>query len=309
MTRSKKRKAKYQLGIIFLLFAVVISFLIFYLSNNPLAVLSPGGIIAAKQRNLMITTTFLMLLIVVPVFILTFAIAWRYRAGNKKAKYTPEWDRNPIVETIWWTFPFAIILVLGIIIWNSTHQLNPRRPIDSPTKALNVQVVAMNWKWLFIYPEQRIATVNYVQFPEATPISFEITADAPMNSFWIPRLGGQIYAMAGMKTKLYLMADQKGEYKGLSANMSGPGFAGMKFVAKSSSSEEFNKWVKDVKRSNNKLNFETYNELSKPSQNNAVATYQLEEQNLYDDVIMKYMIPMEQKMSKGVAPNAKPRHQ
>lgn len=293
MTRNQKKGFKYELGVILSIFLIGLSSLIYYLANHPLAVLNPGGIIAAKERNLMVTTTLLMLLIVIPVFILTFTIAWRYRASNTKAKYTPDWDHHRAMETVWWAFPCAIIVVLAIITWNSTHQLDPFRPIDSTIEPINVQVVALQWKWLFIYPDQQIATVNFVQFPEATPVNFNITADAPMNSFWIPRLGGQIYAMAGMKRKLHLMADSTGDFRGSSANLSGKGFSSMSFMARSSTQQEFDSWVSSVKKSGKMLNDVKYKELSKPSENNKVVSFQLQDKNLYDKIIMKYMMPSE----------------
>jgi cytochrome o ubiquinol oxidase subunit 2 len=153
-------------------------------------------------------------------------------------------------------------------------------------------VIALDWKWLFIYPEQRIATVNYVAFPEKTPVNFQITADAPMNSFWIPQLGGQIYAMPGMSTKLHLMADRTGEFRGSSANISGEGFAGMTFTAKSDTSAGFDRWVKSIKQSPNQLSLGTYDQLAKPSQDNPPMYYSLKEHNLYDIVVMKFMEPI-----------------
>ena len=172
-----------------------------------------------------------------------------------------------------------------------TYELDPYKPIVSDVKPMKIQVVALQWKWLFIYPEENIATVNYFQFPQKTPIHFEITADAPMNSFWIPRLGGQIYAMPKMKTELYLMADEPGSYNGASANLSGVGFAGMHFIAEASTDETFQEWVKNAKQSSNTLNLEEYNQLAKPSKNNPVTVYQLEEKDLFHEILMKYMLP------------------
>jgi cytochrome o ubiquinol oxidase subunit II len=291
MPRNKKRGVRIEVLLVLAVLVSGLSLLIYYLSSHSLAVLNPAGIIADKQRNLMLTTTLLMLMIVIPVFILTFSIAWRYRAGNKNAKYTPEWDHHRALETIWWAFPCAIIIVLALITWRSTHQLDPFKPIQSATKPVSIQVIALQWKWLFIYPDQKIATVNYVQFPESTPINFNITADAPMNSFWIPRLGGQVYAMAGMKTQLHLMADRKDEFIGVSANLSGDGFAGMKFKALSSSQSDFDAWVKSVKQNSPIMNQQTYSLVAAPSKNNVVTSYNLEDNKLYDRVVMKYMMP------------------
>lgn len=252
-------------------------------------VLEPKGEIAHKQRNLMIFSTLIMLIVVVPVFVMTFYISWTYRASNTKARYTPDWDHNRLMESIWWGLPTAIILVLAVVTYKSSHSLDPYRPITSSKRPVPVQVVALRWKWLFLYPEQGIATVNYVQFPEDTPVEFTITADAPMNSFWIPQLGGQVYAMSGMKTKLFLMADAAGEYKGVSANISGQGFAGMGFVAKSSTSESFYDWVQAVKQAPLTLNAREYTALAEPSENNPPAYFGAHDAKLYDTIIAKYM--------------------
>ena len=164
-----------------------------------------------------------------------------------KAKHAPDWEHNYIAEYCWWGVPIVIIVILAVTTWKSSHDLNPFKPIESEKKPLAIQVVALHWKWLFIYPEQGIATVNFVQFPEKTPINFEITSDAPMNSFWIPQLGGQIYAMPAMRSKLHLIANEIGSFRGVSANISGKGFAGMTFTAKSSSEEDFDAWVQSGK--------------------------------------------------------------
>lgn len=259
------------------------------LHGNDLAILNPKGLIAEKQRNLIMFATLLSVIVVIPVFILTFTIAWKYRAGNIAARYTPDWDHNSKLEAVWWGIPIAIILVLSVVTWQSSHDLDPYKPLASTAKPVTIQVVALQWKWLFIYPEQQIATVNYVRFPAAAPVNFQITADAPMNSFWIPELGGQIYAMSGMSTKLHLMAGSVGSYNGSSANLSGKGFAGMKFVAESTSQADFDRWVAQAKTSPNRLDSAGYAVLHEPSENNPRATYSAAEHNLYDMVINKYM--------------------
>ena len=180
----------------------------------------------------MIFAALLSLVVVIPVFAMTIYIVWRYRESNQKAKYSPDWDHNSKVETIWWLIPTLLIVVLSVVTWNSSHSLDPFKPIKSSVKPLRVQVIALQWKWLFIYPEQGVASTNILELPVDRPINFEVTADAPMNSFWIPQLGGQIYAMAGMSTQLHLMASEAGTYAGASANLSGKGFAKMKFDTK-----------------------------------------------------------------------------
>ncbi len=287
-------KKKIHFAFFTLLFSGMALASILYLLYGDIAVLNPKGIIALEESNLIIISTLLMLIVVIPVFILSFIVAWKYRAGNKKAKYDPDWDHSTLAESIWWGVPFAIVIVLSIITWKSSHTLDPFKPIKASTKPITIQVVALQWKWLFIYPEQNIATVNFFQFPEKTPVSFEITADAPMNSFWIPQLSGQVFAMPGMKTKLHLMADEVGSYRGSSANISGKGFAGMTFVAKSSTQTDFDTWVESVKQSPHLLSLDAYKQLATPSENNPVASYVLTREDLYNWIVMKYMMPMKE---------------
>lgn len=265
-----------------------------YIRHYGIAVLQPKGQIADKQFRLIIVSTLLMLIVVLPVFWLTFWIAWKYRESNTKARYTPDWDHHPVLESIWWGLPCAIILVLAVVAWKSSHELDQSRPIYSSVMPLKVQVVAMDWKWLFIYPDHGIATVNYFEFPANRPVDFQITSDAPMNSFWIPSLGGQIYAMAGMSTQLHLIASLTGSYAGSSANLSGQGFAGMKFKAVSVSDIDFNDWVGQVSQSVGKLDMSSYYKLAAPSQDNPPANYAVTDPNVYDKVIMKYMAPRSQ---------------
>ncbi len=272
-----------------------------YANANEIAVFAPKGMIALQERNLIITTTLLMLIVVIPVIVLMFFFAWKYRATNKKAKYTPDWASNETLEAIWWAIPGVIILVLAVITWKSTHELDPYKPLNSSVKPITIQVVALDWKWLFIYPEQHIATVNLVEFPAGTPINFEITADAPMNSFWIPELGGQIYAMPGMKTRLHLIATDVGTFSGTSANFSGPGFSGMKFAARSVSQSEFLEWVSAVKYATSTLTNDEYLRLSAPSKNNPVSLYASVLDGLYDKIIMKFMTPEKDLMGKQEA--------
>ncbi len=282
---------KFKVAIITLVLLGIVAGTVLFFCTQNIAVLNPKGMIAIKQRHLLITATWLMLIVVIPVIILTMAFAWKYRASNKSAKYTPNWEHNYIAECLWWGIPCVIIVVLGVITWKSSHDLDPFKPIDTGKKPLTVQVIALQWKWLFIYPEQGIATVNFVQFPEQTPINFEITADAPMNSFWIPQLGGQIYAMPAMRTKLHLIASEVGTFRGSSANISGTGFAGMVFSAKATTEEEFTQWVQSVGQSPNRMTLDTYNELVKPSEYNPVASYVLVDGDLFEQVLRKYYAP------------------
>ncbi len=284
-------KTKYKLAILILLCLVAVFLFALFLRGRDFALLNPKGAIALQERNLIVIAILLMLIVVIPVFILTFFIAWKYRASNKKASYTPNWVGNVKLELLWWAIPGAIIFALSIINWKSTHALDPYKPITSDAKPIMIQVVALQWKWLFMYPEQNIATVNFIQFPVGTPINFKLTADAPMNSFWIPQLGGQMYAMPGMSTQLHLIADKAGEFNGSAAEINGAGFAGMKFVAKASSQSDFNNWVASVKQSPRILDLVEYNALAEPSENNPVAYYVSAEKDLYNKIIMKLMAP------------------
>lgn len=269
----------------------VIALAAIYISNNNIAVLEPKGVIGIKERDLIIDTSLLMLMVVVPAYLMAYTIGWKYRASNEKAEYKPDWDHSSLAEFIWWGVPFFIIVILSFFTWWSSHDLNPFRPIRNGKKPIVIQAVALNWKWLFIYPEHNIATVNYVQFPENTPVDFEITADAPMNGFWIPQLGGQIYAMPSMRTKLHLMASEQGTFRGRSSNISGKGFAGMTFTAQSTSPEEFRKWVASTKRAGSSLGEPEYRELVKPSEYDPVSLYRLEDTHLFDKIIDQYNIP------------------
>ena len=250
--------------------------------------LDPKGAIALAERGLMLQATLFMLIVAVPVFFLTFFFAWRYRASNKKANYQPDWEHSRMEELIWWAIPFEIVLVLGALTWTSTHELDPRMPIQAEQPAMVVQVVALEWKWLFIYPEQGIATLNYLALPVGQPVRFDVTSDAPMNSFWIPNLGGQIYAMTGMTNSLNLVADEEGKFIGRSANYSGEGFAQMKFTAEATSREEFDAWVKEVRTYPDTLTSQSYERLSTPSIPYAPVYYSLVEPNIYNKILSQF---------------------
>ena len=253
-----------------------------------MTLLDPVGQIGVDEKNLIITATLLMLLVVVPVILMTLVFAWKYRASNKNATYAPKWSHSTKIEVVIWTVPILIIIALGVITYKSTHALDPYRPIESDVKPVTIEVVAMDWKWLFIYPEQGIATVNKIVFPANTPVNFRITSDTVMNSFFIPGLGSQIYAMAGMQTKLHLIANKNAELDGISANYSGAGFTGMKFKAIATSQAEFDAWVSEVKASPKQLDTAEYEALTKPSQNNPVELYSSVKPNLFQTIIDKY---------------------
>ncbi|WP_198670271.1 ubiquinol oxidase subunit II [Dyella sp. C9] len=252
--------------------------------------MSPSGDLAVQQRNLIITSTVLMLLIIVPVIVLTLWFAWHFRASNKKATYDPEWDHSTILELLIWSAPLLIIIALGAITWVSTHKLDPYRPLEridasrqlpADARPLVVDVVALDWKWLFIYPEQGIATVNELAAPVDRPIQFKITATSVMNSFFIPALAGQIYAMPNMETTLQAVINKPGEYQGFSANYSGNGFSGMHFVFHGLDEEGFSRWVAQAKANGGDLSREVYVKLAEPSENEPVKFYATVEPGLY----------------------------
>lgn len=284
-------KQKLKTLIPILVFLLILAIAGIYIATHDIAILDPKGLIAEKERELLITASALMLIVVLPVLVMTLVFARKYRKDNPKAKYSPDWEESHLAEALWWGIPMIIIFVLALITWRSSHELSPFRPLESDKKPIRIQAVALQWKWLFIYPEYGIATVNLVQFPEKTPVNFEITADAPMNSFWIPQLGGQIYAMPAMRTKLHLIANEPGDYRGSSANLSGTGFAGMSFTARASSADDFDTWVDDVQDSSVGLDMEEYNSLVEPSEYNDITYYQLDDKYLFDRIVNKYKAP------------------
>lgn len=259
------------------------------LSGCKFALLDPKGQIAASQKHLFLVSVGLMLLVVIPVIILSFVIPWRYRAKNTKAVYKPNWSHSTALEIIWWAIPCVIIAILAWLTWVYTHKLDPYRPLDNPKKPLKIEAIALSWKWLFIYPKQNIATVNYLMIPVDQPVRFYITSDAPMNSLEIPRLAGQIYAMTGMQTKLNIIANHVGTYKGFSSNFSGEGFSGMRFKVGVGTQKAFDAWVHKVKQSHHNLSLLAYNQLTKNSVNNPVEYFASAQKNIFKIAIMKYM--------------------
>jgi cytochrome o ubiquinol oxidase subunit II len=258
------------------------------LSGCNLIVLDPKGSVGVAEKALITTSTWAMLIVVVPVILLTLAFAWRYRASSVSAEYRPAWAHSTAIEVVVWLVPSLIILFLAVLTWKSTHELDPYRPLDSKVKPINVEVVALDWKWLFIYPDLGIATVNQVAFPVGTPVNFLITSDSVMNSFFIPQLGGQIYAMAGMQTQLHLLANQAGDYAGLSANYSGQGFSDMKFRAIATSPDQFNAWVTKVRASSAQLDMDRYHTISQPSEKQPVAYFSTVDPKLFHNIIARY---------------------
>lgn len=272
----------------------VVAFLAIYfvLASENALVLHPKGVVAQNELDLIITNIVLMLIIIVPTYALLFTVVYKYCIKTENAKHNPGHTFGAMGELLMWGIPSIIVAVMAIVTWYATHKLDPYKPLESDVKPLAVQVVAMDWKWLFIYPDLGIATLNYFHIPEGTPIHLKLAADGtPMNSFWVPQLSGQIYAMTGMTTQLYLMADKPGDYIGRAVEINGEGYADMTFAVRSSSQSDFEAWVKEVKKSASHLTEDTYNELVKPSVNKSVILFSEVENDLYHKIIHKYMYP------------------
>lgn len=274
--------------------AIGIAALLPFVAGCDMVVLNPAGDVARQQGNLILISTGLMLLIIVPVMALTGYFAWRYRAANAQATYKPDWDHSTGLELVIWAAPLLIIICLGALTWVSTHLLDPYRPLartaaGTPvmpdTRPLEVNVVALDWKWLFIYPEQGIATVNEFAAPVDRPIRFRISSTSVMNSFYIPALAGQIYAMPGMETKLHGVFNVPGNFVGFSANYSGAGFSNMRFAAKSMTQASFDAWVEQARAGGGSLDREAYLALERPSERVPVQRFAAVERGLFDRVV------------------------
>ncbi|MEG8099433.1 ubiquinol oxidase subunit II [Candidatus Liberibacter brunswickensis] len=264
------------------------------LSSCEFIVMNPYGDIASQQSNLIFISVFLMSLIVVPVFFAILFFAWRYRSTSKTALYDPKWCHSTVLEFFIWFFPLLTVGCLAFITWNATHRMDPYaplerisegRPIGLNSKPLVIEVVALDWKWLFIFPEQKIATINELVVPVDRPLEFRITSSTVMNSFYIPGLAGQIYAMAGMETKLHAVMNKVGLYSGFSANYSGKGFSHMHFKFYGKLEKEFEKWVSKVKCKGVALDRKRYLLLEKPSVDNPVSYFSSIENGMYHDIL------------------------
>ena len=254
-------------------------------SCRQVGVLDPQGPIAAQELLLLINSTAIMLVVVVPVVLATLAFAWWYRSSNLRASRSSDESYEGRLEFVLWSIPALIVILLGGVIWIGSHQLDPRAPIPANANPLRVDVVALDWKWLFIYPDQGIATVNQLVVPAGTPVKFRLTSATVMNSFFIPQLGSQIYTMGGMTTHLNLLADKPGEYPGFSANFSGDGFAEMRFTAKAVPAGNFEAWVTQVRGGGSALDDAGYAALAKPSKAVPPGTYRSVEPNMFERII------------------------
>lgn len=264
------------------------------ITSDSTLVTHPKGLIAHEELKLIELNLGLMLLIIFPTFVWLLITAWRYQDRRSKGKLDPE---NPpekssgkTAQVLCWVIPSCLVAVMTVVMWNAAHDLDPSVPIASDKKPLNIQVVALDWKWLFIYPEQNIASLNFVQYPEKTPVIFTLTGDdAPMNSFWLPQMCGQLYAMTGMANTLHLIADGPGEYKGRAVEINGDGYGDMTFTAKSSTQADFDAFVKEAKISKFHLTDDALSRLEKHEIEPNIILYGAVEKDLFEKILMKYM--------------------
>jgi cytochrome o ubiquinol oxidase subunit 2 len=286
------------------------------LSGCDTVLMKPSGYIAVQQGHLVVVATVLMLLIIVPVIALTLLFAWRYRQSNRDAAYAPDWDHSLQLELLIWAAPLLIIIALGAVTWISTHTLDPFRPLErldagravpAQARPLEVQVVALDWKWLFIYPQQGIAVVNEAAAPVDVPIHFDLTSESVMNSFFIPALAGQIYAMPGMQSQLSAVINRPGRYEGFSANYSGAGFSGMHFAFRGMSEAQFEAWVQAARAAGGELTREGYLALARPSQNEPVRAFAAVAPDLYGAIVNRCVEPGRPCMHEPHAMSAPPR--
>lgn len=267
---------KRVVGILFPTIVVIglIALFWFLIADKQIDVLHPKGEVAAAQRDLFIFTTALSLVVVIPVFVLLGTFAFKYRASSKTSKYAPDWGENKKLEALWWGIPIIVIALLSTVIYTTSHSLDPYKQ-RAGGEPLKVQVVALRWKWLFLYPDQQIATLNHMPMPVDRPVTFDMSADAPMSAFWIPALGSQVYAMNGMISKLNLKATEAGTYTGYTTNINGEGYAKMTFKAKVMSQESFDAWATNAGSTDESLDDKKYDELAEPESVTAERTYRL----------------------------------
>ena len=248
-------------------------------------ILNPKGPIAASERLIMFNSLGIMLAIVIPTILATLAVAFWFRASNSRAAYLPDFEYSGRLELLVWSIPAMTVLLVGGVAWVGAHDLDPRKPIASTTRPIPVQVVSLDWKWLFIYPEQQIASVNKLVVPLGTPISFELTSSSVMNSFFVPQLGSQIYTMSGMVTRLQLQADHAGTYAGLSAMFSGEGFPDMRFSVDAVTHDGFAQWVSQIHESGPVLDRQSFADLANPSKAVAPFTYRAVRGDLFSGIV------------------------
>ncbi|WMC18841.1 MAG: ubiquinol oxidase subunit II [Enterobacteriaceae bacterium PSpicST2] len=282
-------KNKIKKNILLLLVFFLITLILIFFSSAPIFLIKPKGDISLLEKKLILTSILLMLIIIAPVLFLTILFFNKYKNINKN-KYNPNWCNSNKIEFLIWIIPISIIFILGLITFKTTYELDPYKNIINFNKPIKIEVISLDWKWLFIYPEENIATINEIYFPKNTPIDFKITSNSVMNSFFIPKLGSQIYSMAGMKSKLHLISNESGNYEGFSSNFSGKGFSGMKFnVVVTENNYDFYKWIKLIKNSKNSiLTYEKFNFINKQSENNSIEYFSKVKKNLFNKIISNF---------------------
>src|SRR5690349_6609148 len=248
-------------------------------------VFDPVGPVAAQEKQLLINSTAIMLAIIIPTMIATVAIAWWFRRGNTKAIYRPDWEYSGAVEMVVWGIPILTVMLLGGIAWIGSHDLEPSKPLKSDKPPLNVEVVSLDWKWLFIYPDQGIATVNQLVVPAGTPVSYRLTSATVWNVFWVPQMGTMIYTMPRITTRLNLQADKPGSFTGVSGHFSGDGFPGMQFQVQSLPPDQFAMWAQGARGQGQALDGAGYAQLSKPSGYVKPMTYGTVAPGLFDAIV------------------------
>jgi cytochrome o ubiquinol oxidase subunit 2 len=250
-----------------------------------------AGPVSGTIRELLITAAGVMLIVVIPVYLLTIGFAWRYRASNRSARYAPDWAYSPRIDFVIWAVPALVIAVLGTLVWVYTHRLDPYRPLHGDGPPLLIQAVAMDWKWLFIYPEHKVAAVNELVIPRGRPVTIALTSDTVMNAFFVPDLAGQIYAMAGMETRLNFRADRDGAYVGRNTQYSGSGFADQSFTLRAVAVQDYDDWIDLLRQSPRALDAEAFAALAAPSSKVPVAYYADVPEDLFASVIARYRLP------------------
>ena len=262
-------------------------------------VLDPRGPVAAAERLILLNATAIMLVVVVPVIVLTLGFAWWYRSSNRRATYSPEWSYSGRIELVVWSIPAMVVILLAAVAWTGSHLLDPGRKLSDEAKPLRIEVVSLDWKWLFIYPDQRVATVNTLEVPVGVPIEFILTSASVMNAFFVPQLGTQIYTMPGMTTRLNLLASQAGEYPGLSSHFSGDGFSDMHFIVHAVSSSDFASWLGRTQLNGSGLDATAYSILASASSNVAPQTYRNVDPDLFSRIVKTTAQPFTQSRGKN----------
>src|ERR1700681_4961858 len=254
-------------------------------------ILDPQGPIGAAEKTILIDSVAIMLAIVLPTIVAIFAFSFWFRASNTKAFYWPDWEYSGRIELVVWSVPALTVILLGGVAWLGAHHLDPAKPIEGSSEPLTIQAVSLDWKWLFIYPDQKVATINTLTVPAGVPLQFELTSASVMNAFFIPQFGSLIYTMNGMATQLNLRADRPGTFQGLSAHFSGDGFSDMHFDVHVVPSEQFSKWAQDASKAVKSLDELNYGEIAKPSMKSQPAVYRLADPQLFNSIVTQKLPP------------------